>query len=43
VSPTDPVNFAVAAAVLGVVAVAASVAPAIRALRIDPLAALRHE
>jgi predicted permease len=43
VSPTDPWNFAVAAAVLGLVAIAASVAPAVRALRIDPLAALRHE
>jgi predicted permease len=43
VRPTDPLNFAVAAAVLGFVAIAASVAPAVRALRIDPLAALRHE
>jgi ABC-type antimicrobial peptide transport system permease subunit len=43
VSPTDPLNFAVAAAVLGAVAMAASAAPAVRALRIDPLAALRHE
>jgi ABC-type antimicrobial peptide transport system permease subunit len=43
VSPTDPWNFAVAAAVLGTVALVASAAPAVRALRIDPLAALRHE
>jgi ABC-type antimicrobial peptide transport system permease subunit len=43
VSPTDPWNFALAAAVLGLVAIAASAAPAVRALRIDPLAALRHE
>jgi predicted permease len=43
VRPTDPVNFVVGAAVLCVVALAATVAPAARALRVDPLTALRHE
>jgi hypothetical protein len=36
VSPTDPLTFAVAAAVLGAVAMAASAAPAVHALRIGP-------
>jgi ABC-type lipoprotein release transport system permease subunit len=41
--PTAPLHCAVAAAVPGAAAMAASAAPAVRALRIDPLAALRHE
>jgi len=43
VSPTDPLNFVAVGAVLCVVALLATVAPAIRALRVDPLTALRHE
>lgn len=39
----DPANFATVAVVLFAVAMAASIAPAVRALRIDPIAALRHE
>jgi putative ABC transport system permease protein len=43
VSPTDPVTLAGAAMALGLVAVAASVWPAWRATRIDPIAAIRAE
>jgi predicted permease len=43
VSPGDPLNFAVVAGVLFLVALAATAAPALRALRIDPLTALRHD
>jgi putative ABC transport system permease protein len=41
VTATDPLTFAAVVIVTGVVAVAASVAPARRAARIDPNAALR--
>ena len=41
VTPTDPLTFAAVVAVTGVVAVLASLAPAMRAARIDPNAALR--
>src|SRR5262249_21407467 len=43
VRPTDPTNFVLVAAVLGLVALVAAVSPAIRALRIAPSVALRHE
>ncbi|MGO9229950.1 MAG: ADOP family duplicated permease [Bryobacteraceae bacterium] len=43
VRTTDPVNFVAVACVLAVVAGLASVAPTIRALRVDPAVALRHE
>jgi predicted permease len=43
VEPGDPGVFAVAAAMLGVVALVAGWLPARRASRIDPMAALRHE
>jgi ABC-type antimicrobial peptide transport system permease subunit len=43
VKPADPVNFILVGAVLSLVAIAATAAPALRALRIDPMAALRHE
>jgi putative ABC transport system permease protein len=43
VSSTDPLTFAAVVAITGVVAVVASLAPAMRAARIDPNAALRVE
>lgn len=43
VSPTDPVTFAAVASFLTVVALVASLVPALRAIRVDPVAALRVE
>jgi putative ABC transport system permease protein len=43
VRPTDAVTFASVAALLTCVALAASYIPARRAMRTDPLNALRHE
>jgi ABC-type antimicrobial peptide transport system permease subunit len=43
VSPTDPTTFVLVALALFLVAVAATVGPALRALRVDPVVALRHE
>jgi predicted permease len=43
VRPRDPVAFAGAAALMGIVAVAASGIPAWRATRVEPIAALRRE
>jgi ABC-type antimicrobial peptide transport system permease subunit len=43
VRPADPVNFAAVACVLALVAALATVAPTVRALRVDPAVALRHE
>jgi putative ABC transport system permease protein len=43
VSPTDPVTFASVATLLVAVSVAGCLVPAQRAMRVDPLVALRHE
>jgi len=43
VSPVDPGTFATVGLVLGVVAMLASYVPARRALRVDPVIALRCE
>jgi predicted permease len=43
VTPSDPAAFAGAVIVLGVVAIMASLVPALRAARIDPITALRQE
>lgn len=42
-SPTDAVTFAAAAALLAIIAAAASLVPALRASRVDPLVALRDD
>jgi ABC-type antimicrobial peptide transport system permease subunit len=41
--PSDPATFAAVVAILASVAVFATVTPAVRALRVDPVTALRHE
>jgi putative ABC transport system permease protein len=43
VSPTDPLTFGVVVIVLFAVALAASYLPARRAMRVEPIIALRHE
>jgi putative ABC transport system permease protein len=43
VSATDPATIAMAAAVIGTVAIVAGCLPARKAARIDPTAALREE
>ncbi len=43
VRPTDPIVFAAAAAILLLVAALASLAPALRILRLDPAQTLRNE
>jgi putative ABC transport system permease protein len=43
VSPTDPLTFIVVTLLLGLVALCACYFPARRAMRVQPLEALRHE
>jgi len=43
VSPSDPLTYAAAAAFLALVAALASFLPAVRAMRVDPVVALRDE
>jgi predicted permease len=43
VKPTDPLTFGSIAALLGSVTLLACLVPALRATRVDPLVALRHE
>jgi ABC-type antimicrobial peptide transport system permease subunit len=43
VRPTDPVTFVAVAALLMIVSLAASYIPARRAMRVDPMIALRYE
>ena len=43
VTPSDPITFLAGALAMMVVALAASWIPAWRAMRVDPLVALRHE
>ena len=43
VTPTDPASFALSAAALAAATFAAGFLPALRASRIDPMSALRHE
>ena len=43
VQPIDPLTYTVAIALLGTIAAAACAMPAVRAMRVDPLVALRDE
>ena len=43
IRPSDPITFALVAAVLGIVAATAAAVPGFRATRVDPVIALRTE
>jgi putative ABC transport system permease protein len=43
VTPTDPATFLIIATAFLTVAAGASLAPAYRATRVDPIVALRHD
>jgi predicted permease len=43
ITPTDPVTFSTVAVIIMVVALAAAALPALRATRVDPVVALRHD
>ena len=43
IEPTDPITFASVAALLVLTSLAAAMIPSLRAARVDPLVALRHE
>jgi putative ABC transport system permease protein len=43
IKPTDPLTFVAVAITLALVALLASIVPAFRAARVDPMAALRYE